>query len=147
MNTRKKTLTKLLIVTAAAASTAVLAAGPALAANDSTGITTPEGCGRLDFDDYGPGAPGGGDNDDYFVIHDMCADGAGVKAYAWQNGHYLGSRYNGNGLAGAAVVWDPFFNGNVAPRGSIGMKVCLAHGDGDPAPYACTSYTFTSVDG
>ncbi|GHH84679.1 hypothetical protein GCM10018793_49770 [Streptomyces sulfonofaciens] len=146
MNARQRRTTRLLTVTAAVVSTAVLAVGPARAAEDSTAITTPEGCGGLDYDDYGPGAAGGGDNDDYFVIHDYCGDYHGVKAWAWQNGTYLGGRYNGNGLAGAAVVWDPFKDDNVAPHDRIGMKVCLVDGD-DGAPFACTSYTFTSIDG
>ncbi|WP_458248368.1 hypothetical protein [Streptomyces sp. MAI_2237] len=34
-----------------------------------------------------------------------------------------------------------------APGDSIGMKVCSGHGDDAPAPHACISYTFTSVDG
>jgi hypothetical protein len=99
----------------------------------------------VEFVDYGPGAPGGGDNDDYTVIHDYCADGHGVKAYAWINGTFLGSRYNGNGLAGDPVIWDPF--GNVAPGNAIGLKVCLVDGNDDPTPFDCTSTTHTSVDG
>jgi hypothetical protein len=69
-------------------------------------ITT-DSCGAVDFVDYGPGAPGGGNNDDYAVVHDYCGDGHGVKAWAWLDGVLIGSQYNGNGLAGAPVIWDP----------------------------------------
>jgi hypothetical protein len=35
---------------------------------------------------------------------------------------------------------------NVAPHDESGMKVCLVDGN-DGAPFACTSHTFTSIDG
>ncbi|MFF4014716.1 hypothetical protein [Streptomyces sp. NPDC001843] len=144
----KSKMAKLLSVAAAAVSIAVQTAGPAAAADDGHLIKTdPSPCGGQEFVDYGPGAAGGGDNDDYFLIHDYCSDGHGVKAWAWQNGTYLGGKYNGNGLNGAAVVWDPFINGNVAPGDAVGMKVCLVDGDSDPTPFDCKSYTFTSQDG
>jgi hypothetical protein len=115
------------------------------AVNDDFSVSTTNGCGRVNFIDHGEGAPGGGDNDDYAVIHDLCGDGHGVKAWAWLNGVLLGSRYNGNGLAGAAVIWDPF--GNVAPGDLIGLKVCLVDGSNDPSPSNCASASHRSVDG
>ncbi|MFD8260103.1 hypothetical protein ACFV19_14450 [Streptomyces griseoluteus] len=117
---------------------ALLTATPAVAAGDDfEAWTTDGGCGYVDFIDYGPGAPGGGDNDDYLVIHDRCADGHGVEAYAWLDGAYLGKHYDGNGLDGAAVVWDPF--GNVQDHQTVGIKVCLVDGPDDPSPSYCDS--------
>lgn len=117
----------------------------AASVDDGFSVSTTNGCGRIDFVDFGEGAPGGGSNDDYTVIHDLCGDGSGVKAWAWLNGTLLGSRYNGNGLAGDAVIWDPF--GNVHPGDSIGLKVCLSDGPDDPNPRDCGSRTKTSSDG
>ena len=121
----------------------------ATAVNDSFSVSTLNGgCGRADFVDFGDGAPGGGSNDDYVVIHDLCGDGHGVKAWAWLNGTLIGSKYNGNGLAGDAVVWDPFKQfGNVLPGDSIGLKVCLVNGTDDPSPFDCASVTRASADG
>ncbi|MFD8260102.1 hypothetical protein ACFV19_14445 [Streptomyces griseoluteus] len=117
-----------------------------MAADDSFGASTTDsgGCGVVDFIDYGPGAPGGGDNDDYLVIHDYCADGHGVEAYAWLDGAYLGKHYDGNGLDGAAVVWDPF--GNVQYGQTVGIKVCLVDGPDDTSPSYCSSGEAT-IDG
>ncbi|GAB1516574.1 hypothetical protein [Actinophytocola sp. KF-1] len=124
----------------------VLTANQAAAAyDDGFTVRTGNGCGTVDFVDYGEGQPGGGSNDDYAVVHDYCSDGHGVKAYAWIDGYYLGSKYNGNGLAGAPVVWDPF--GNVVAGEAIGLKVCLVDGADDPTPSDCRSATHTSVDG
>ncbi|MFE9098076.1 hypothetical protein [Streptomyces sp. NPDC007264] len=119
-------------------------AGAAAAYNDYFGVNTADGCGSVDFIDYGTW-PNGSTNDDYAVVHDTCSDGHGVKAYAWLNGSYLGSKYNGNGLAGAPVYWDPF--GNVLPDDEVGLKVCLVDGDADPTPFACYSASQVSVDG
>ena len=48
-------------------------AGPASAAvNDGFSVSTSSGgCGSNEFVDYGPGAPGGGNNDDYVLIHEL----------------------------------------------------------------------------
>ncbi|WP_433553471.1 hypothetical protein ACQP08_09605 [Micromonospora zamorensis] len=99
------------------------------------------------FVDYGEGAPGGGMNDDYAVVHDLLADGKGTRAYAWLNGRYLGSKYNGNGYAGDPVVWDPF--GNVPGNSYVGLKVCLSWGPDDPNTYEewCNERTIYTVDG
>jgi hypothetical protein len=115
------------------------------AVDDSFRVFTTDGCGMVEFVDHGEGAPGGGDNDDYAVVHDLCGDGHGVKAWAWLNGTLLGSKYNGNGLAGAAVIWDPF--GNVLPGEAIGLKVCLSDGNSDPSPSNCGERTEISSDG
>jgi hypothetical protein len=77
---------------AVASSAAVVAvASPALAIDSfgvETAISGPNGCpfaasGHASFVDNGPGAPGGGNNDDYIVIDDTCSDGWSVAAYAW----------------------------------------------------------------
>ncbi|MGW5742009.1 hypothetical protein [Amycolatopsis sp. NPDC003861] len=87
----------------------------------------------------GAGAPGGGNNDDYAVVHDYCGDGHGVL---------IGSKDNGNGLAKEPVVWDPFrAYGNVYAGDAVGLKVCLVDGNGDTTPAKCASKTHTSVDG
>lgn len=131
-------------------------AGPASAAvNDGFSVSTSSGgCGSNEFVDYGPGAPGGGDNDDYVLIHDFCADGHGVRGCVRKliiddgipvSTDY-GCRYNGNGLAGAPVVWDPF--GNVLPGTTISLRVCLVDGASDPTPFRCSDWeAHTSVDG
>ena len=59
------------------------------AENDDFAAVTTDGCGVAQFKDYGPGAPGGGNNDDYVVIHDYCADGHGVIAYLSWGQHRL----------------------------------------------------------
>jgi hypothetical protein len=97
--------------------------------------------------DYGPGAAGGGNNDDYVVIQDRCADGHGVEAWAWLDGPSHGARYDGNGQTGAAVVWDPFPSGNVKPGQVIQLRVCLVDGASDTTPSSCTTVKHQSVDG
>jgi hypothetical protein len=145
------------VAAGAAALVVAGSAGPAAAAhNDSFTVeTTNGGCGAVDFVDHGPGAAGGGDNDDYLVIHDYCADGHGVRAEAWlfwyrgnlQPGQ-LGLRYNGNGLAGDPVIWDPFReHGNVSARDVVMVEVCLVDGPNDPTPFRCDIDSITSVDG
>ncbi|MCE6996271.1 hypothetical protein LZG04_15915 [Saccharothrix sp. S26] len=84
------------------------AASPASAAHDDGfEVWTLDGCGSVEFVDYGEGAPGGGSNDDYAIVHDYCSEGHGVLASTWVDIYALGSKYNGNGLAGAPVIWDP----------------------------------------
>jgi hypothetical protein len=125
------------------ATTQALDATASAAHNDSFTVHTTDsgGYGAAEFVDHGPD----GDGDDYIVIHDLCSDGHGVKAYAWINGIYLGGMYNGNGLAGAPVIWDPF--GDVSGGQNVGLKVCLVDGDGDPTASSCGSATVKSVDG
>jgi hypothetical protein len=94
-----------------------------------------DGCGVAKFIDYGPGAPGGGNN---VVIHDYCADGHGVMAYAsWDDSGYWFQQYNGNGRAGAPVVWDPFSNGNVKAGQTVWLEVCLVDGWDDLTGSRC----------
>ncbi|MFD7919844.1 hypothetical protein ACFV3R_11535 [Streptomyces sp. NPDC059740] len=113
---------------AIAVATMLIGAQAASAAtDDSFTVKTNGGCGSVEFVDYGPGAAGGGNNDDYAVIHDYCSDGKGVRAYAWIGSKYLGARNNTNGLNGSAVVWDPF--GNVTNGQNVGLKVCLFNSD------------------
>lgn len=133
----------------------VLAAGPASATtNDNfSAHTTGGGCGAVDFIDYGAGAPGGGNNNDYLVVHDYCSDGHGVKAWVWwytDSGTllYYGSKYNGNGEAGAPVYWDPFASlGNTIGGDRVSVKVCLSDGNSDPTVTNCDSASHVSADG
>jgi hypothetical protein len=118
------------------------------AVNDDFAAVTSDGCGVVNFIDYGPGAPGGGNNDDYLVIHDYCADGHGVRVWATQDdGGTVFSRYNGNGLAGAPVVWDPFLNGNVKAGQSVWLEVCLVDGPAYQTPSRCGDASHRSADG
>jgi hypothetical protein len=113
-------------------------------------ISTPgttDGCGVVSFIDYGAGESGG-DNDDYLVIRDYCADGHGVIAYVWVENVYLGSKYNCNGLAGAAVIWDPCkARGDVAEGERASISVCLVDGASDPTPSKCGVAGHGSADG
>jgi hypothetical protein len=97
--------------------------------NDDFAAVTTDGCGVAQFKDYGPGAPGGGNNDDYVVIHDYCADGHGVMAYAsWDNTGYWFQQYNGNGLAGAPVAWIRFRMGTSRPARRSGWRCASSTG-------------------
>ncbi|MFE4173888.1 hypothetical protein ACFRR7_17885 [Streptomyces sp. NPDC056909] len=129
---------------APAAQAQTVAAPSAVAADDSFMVWTTDLCGSADFIDYGEGAPGGGSNDDYIEVWDTCGDGHGVRAYAWLDGTYLGSKYNGNGNL-QYVVWDPF--GNVTAGQSVGLKICLVDGANDTTPSNCDESTRTSEDG
>jgi len=148
MKLQRGSTKKLLLLTSAAVlSATLLMASPAAAAYDD-GFTVPttDGCGRVDFVDYGEGAPGGGNNDDYLVIHDFCADGHGVRAFALYNYASLGSKYNGNGLAGSPVVWDPI--GNIGANEVISVRVCLFDGAGDTTGARCSGWVdHVMVDG
>ena len=138
-----------LVLAVALLSVTVLVTTSAGAAiNDNFNASTTDGCGVANFIDYGPGAPGGGNNDDYVVIHDYCADGHGVIAYAsWDNIGYWFNQYNGNGLAGAPVVWDPFLHGNVKAGQTVWLEVCLVDGQADPTPSRCGEASHRSKDG
>lgn len=114
---------------------------------DSFQLATRDGCGRADFVSFGPGAPGGGNNDDYIVIHDFCKDGHGVKVWAWVDGvsvnHDVGA-YNGNGLVGDPVIWDPFKAEDGTDLGvtqCLGIKVCLVDGARDSSGASCREAT------
>jgi hypothetical protein len=72
--------------------------------------------GFAQFQDYGPGAPGGGNNDDYIIVGDTCADGVGVKAWAWLDGVLLGSKYNGSGSGHDDILPTP---GSRSPQRTI----------------------------
>jgi len=100
-------------------------------------------CGSAEFVDYGPGAPGGGNNDDYVEVKDGCPDRVGVKAWAWLDGRLLGSKYVGPGIK--TVVWDPF--GNVRANQEVGLKVCKVSGNNDPTPTNCEAWSTVSNDG
>jgi hypothetical protein len=138
-----------LVLAAALVSVTVLVTNSAGAAvNDDFAAVTTDGCGVANFKDYGPGAPGGGDNDDYVVIHDYCADGHGVRAYLKVDGTpFWVGEYNGNGAAGAPVVWDPFLNGNVKAGQNIDLEVCLVDGRDDFSGSRCGYASHRSADG
>ena len=121
------------------------------AVDDSFVVSTTDACGRADFVDFGPGDPRNpASNDDYIVIHDLCADGHGVIAFASLTRagttHGLGSKYNGNGLAGDPVFWDPFPSGNVVTGDFLEVEVCLVDGP-EGTPFNCEFIIGTSVDG
>ncbi|MEH1124162.1 hypothetical protein [Micromonospora sp. CPCC 206061] len=147
---------RLLTLAAASIGTVLLLSNPAFASyNDGFAATTTNSCGSAIFVDYGEGAAGGGKNDDYVLIRDNCSDSHGVRAWAWVTEHTsagdltysLGSKYNGNGVAGADVVWDPFIEGNVRPGDTVKLRVCLVDGSGDTTGSYCGSASHTSVDG
>jgi hypothetical protein len=133
--------------------TVFLTAGPA-AATDDQFLVSSWGCkgdsnasvATARFVDYGPGAPGGGNNDDYLEAYDDCANGHGVRVYAWLDGEFLGSGYWGGGSNGFAI-FDPFPNGEVKPGQSVGLKVCSVDGRDDTTPFNCASDTRTVTDG
>jgi hypothetical protein len=116
--------------------------------NDDFAALTTDECGVANFIDYGPGAPGGGNNDDYVVIHDYCADGHGVQVYLEvdDNGYWY-SQYNGNGRAGAPVIWDPFLYGNVKAKQKVEIEVCLVDGINDLTGLRCGYASHRSADG
>lgn len=143
-------------VAAASIGTVLLVSNPALAGyNDGFAATTTNSCGSAIFVDHGEGAPGGGSNDDYILVRDNCSDSHGVRAWAWVTEqtstgpieYSVGSKYNGNGVAGADVVWDPFLDGNVRRGDTVRLKICLVDGSGDTTGSACGSARHTSVDG
>jgi hypothetical protein len=111
----------------------VPASATAPAYNDGFTVKTWDECGVATYVDYGPGAPGGGNNDDYVVIDDTCPDNLGVAVFAWlykpagaSGPGLLGGEYNRNGADGDVVVWDPFKAfGNVDADDWVELRVCL----------------------
>ncbi|MFD8380154.1 hypothetical protein ACFV2X_16665 [Streptomyces sp. NPDC059679] len=87
------------------------------------------------------------------MIHDYCSGGHGVKAWLWwynPDGSqiYYGAKYNGNGEAGAGVVWDPFADyGNVDKGEKVALKVCLVDGSGASTGTSCREGSHVSEDG
>ncbi|MEV6964483.1 hypothetical protein AB0M47_05150 [Hamadaea sp. NPDC051192] len=126
LNARKASIVgKGLMMFAAGLSAVVLTASPAAAAvDDGFKASIGGGCGVAEFVDYGPGSPSNpANNDDYIVVHDYCADGMTILAYAYLNNVYYGSKANNNGAAGAPVYWDPW--GNVLKGDKMELSVCL----------------------
>jgi hypothetical protein len=109
--------------------------------------TDPRECGSVAFVDEAAGSdPGGGTSgNDHVVIRDLCGDGHGVRAYAWLDGDYEGSMYDGNGSAGEPVVWEPFLGVGAGQR--VELKVCLVDGANDTTASNCGTATQTSIDG
>ncbi|MGV9213964.1 hypothetical protein ACTFTM_19080 [Micromonospora sp. RB23] len=99
--------------------------------------------GRLDFVDYGEGAPGGGMNDDYSIVRDTCANGDGVLGRVYRNGVLIDTRYNGGG-SGRSMIWDPV---QVYANDVVRMEICGANGPEDYLGYSCNYTTFRSIDG
>ncbi|MGC4866031.1 hypothetical protein ACLQ3B_11450 [Micromonospora sp. DT53] len=149
----KRGLTRRVLLPVAAAMTVVLVqANPAAARDDSFPMSTEYYRGQFGgsarFVDYGPGAPGGGDNDDYLEIYDDVPDGRGVQVWAWLNGKYLDTKYHGGG-AYTMVYFDPYsiFPNNVAAGENIGLEICLVNGKNNRIVDSCKSITVKSVDG
>jgi hypothetical protein len=149
----KRRAARLLSLIAAGMGAVVLAAGPAAAVDDSFPVSTGNGCGAANYVDSGPGASGGGDNDDYIVIHDYCTDHHGVKAWLnWSDadGNWLAFgdwQYNGNGLAGDPVIWDPFGSRTVKKGDYLDLRVCLVDGANDTSGSSCGEIDTFSADG
>ncbi len=144
METIGKTMAAAVLGVAATVATAV----PATAAtDDSFSVRTTNGCGSLTFVDYGPGAPGHGDNDDYLAIRDTCRDGKGVRGFTEQNGILAGTEYNGRGN-GKTKLFDPYQDGtNVVAGDEIIITVCLVDGPSDTTAEYCDYARHVSVDG
>ena len=144
---QKATLRMHPILASVAAATLLTSAPAQAKLNDNFKASTSNGCGVLNFRDYDPGAPGNGNaNDYYLVIHDYCRDGHGIRAWAFVKrrgtGNYvsLGSRFNGNGRAGAPVYWDPFTaigTGSLLGGDTVAIRVCLVDGKSDRTPFKC----------
>ncbi|MEH1163765.1 hypothetical protein V6V47_00095 [Micromonospora sp. CPCC 205539] len=133
-----------------AVAAALLGAGsPASAAvNDDHAVTAWDAgnscqAGILNFVDYGEGAPGGGMNDDYFVLRDTCGNNDGVMALVYVDDVLKGYKYNGGG-SGSSVIWDPT---QVYANDVVRMEICGADGPDDTRGSYCRSTTFRSVDG
>jgi hypothetical protein len=146
MKVRKKpTMARMFTIVVAASVMVTAGATPALAStDDSFNAFTPNCGGEASFVDYGPGAPGGGNNDDY-EFGDLCPDGHGVKAWAWIGSKLLGSKYDGEG-SGPAIIWDPFPAGNVKAGDLVGLKICEVDG-ANGTPFNCGSAAHRSKDG
>jgi hypothetical protein len=133
------------VVVAATVSTMLLTAAPAHASyNDSFTVKTTDGCGSAEFVDSGPYS-NGVINDDFVKVHDLCADGHGVRVWLWFQGYPDGTKYNGNGLAGAPVYWDPF--PDVRAGDSVEFEVCLVDGSADTTGSRCGWGFTVSRDG
>lgn len=134
------------LISAMIATLALVNVPAAAQVNDTFAIYTTNECGYIVFVDYGAGAPGGGNNDDYIRVNDLCGDHHGVRGYAWLNGKYPGSTYSGI-RAPSSVVWDPFPRGEVSGGDFVGIKVCLVDGPNDSSPLFCASRSQTAIDG
>jgi hypothetical protein len=116
--------------------------------NDSFSVKTPNGCGSIEFVDYGD-TPWG-KQDDFVIVHDLCGDGRGVRGYAtsWVPGQESSvstiTCHNSNGLAGAAKYC-------TLPELSAGDRLLLQveltkDGTPSPAPWARPSTTCTTTE-
>ena len=139
---------RVLLVSVATAAMLALASPASASVEGAFSVYTSDACAVADFVDYGPGAPGGGNNDDYALVGDICEDSHGVRAWAWLNGIYLGSVYDGNGSYASDTIWDPFKPvGNVGPGDEVTLEVCLVDGSGDTTGSRCGIASRVSVDG
>lgn len=116
--------------------------------SDSFTVKTTDGCGSVEFVDNG--TLNGSTNDDFFLIHDLCSDGHGVRAVisVLDRGDFVNfvtsPIFNGNGLAGNPVSFDP---GDITAGQVMIVRVCLVDGSGDTTPFNCAVGEHTSVDG
>jgi hypothetical protein len=114
-------------------------ASPAPSSPHALTVTTTDGCGRIEFVNFSPGAPI--PNPNYLVVHNLCGDAHGIRAWAWLNGAPLGTKFIG--LANTPTIWAPFPPGSLPPGSAIGLKICLSDG---PDASRCGSLTRASLD-
>ena len=117
-------------------------AAPSSSTHDTITVSTTDGCGRIELVNFSPGAPI--PNPNYLVIHNLCGDAHGIKAWAWLNGAPLGSKFIG--LANSPTIWAPFPPGSLAPGSAIGLKICLSDGPASSPTSRCGSLTRASLD-
>jgi hypothetical protein len=137
---------------ATAAFAAVVLVAPARASaavNESYEHFNSDRCASIEFVDSG--TMDGRTNDDFYLIHDYCADSHGVRAYVkgiqldefGNPDSFSTSRYSGNGLAGPPLAWDPV--GNLIPGEFVETRVCLVDGASDTTPFRCSGWRDQSV--
>jgi len=134
------------IVAGAAATAIVTMAGPALAAvNDSISAYPIGGssCGELEYVDSGTYSDGN-TRDDFFILHDYCADGYSTHGYVSVNGTQYASVRNANGASGAAVYFD--ISKNIVAGDNVYIAACFQNG-ASGTPFDCGNNSRISADG
>jgi len=138
----------LVIAAALLSVTGLVTTSAGAAVNDNFNASTTDGCGVANFIDYGPGAPGGGNNDDYVVIHDYCAD---VTA-SWRTSKWTTPATGSTSTTATACPVPPwsgvrFCMGNVKAGQKVELEVCLVDGISDPTGSRCGEASRRSADG
>jgi len=138
----------LVIAAALLSVTGLVTTSAGAAVNDNFNASTTDGCGVANFIDYGPGAPGGGNNDDYVVIHDYCAD---VTA-SWRTSKWTTPATGSTSTTATACPVPPwsgvrFCMGNVKAGQKVELEVCLVDGISDPTGSRCWEASRRSADG